>query len=186
MESLVDHMSVVFTDSEFSNINNEEFSACDFSINGNNVYFDVIHTCNSDILHSFSVWHNKQQPLPIQPNAELIMYDSNDVIINKYSLCSVSPIKLYSGAGLRDKYVVEMSFRATLSSSQSINKDSDDESPDFDNIKPTVELITLLDSIKEMMGEHDDLYDDDFAEAIASYERMLEKICVRFVKGLCK
>lgn len=191
MESLVDHMSVVFTDSEFSNINDEEFSACDFSIDGNNVYFDVIHTCNSDVLHSFSAWFRQQPSLPKQPNAELTMYDSNNIVIKKYSLCSVLPIRLYSGAGLRDKYIVEMNFKATLSSSQSIiansvNEESDDESQDFDSIKPTVELITLLDSVKEMMDEYDDLYDDDFASAVELYERELEKSCVRFIKDSCK
>ena len=191
METLVDHMLVVFTDSEFSNINNEEFSACDFSIDGNSVYFDVIHTCNSDVLHSFSVWHRQQLSLLKQPNAELTMYDSNNLVIRKYSLCSVSPIRFYSGAGLRDKYIVEMSFKATLSSSQSIvtnlaNEEQDDKSSDFDGIKPTIELITLLDSVKEIMDDHDDLYDDDFASAIELYERELEKSCVRFIKDSCK
>jgi hypothetical protein len=191
MESLIDHMSVIFTDSEFSNINNEEFSACDFSVEGDSVSFDVIHTCNSDILHSFSVWHSQQPPLPKQPNAELILYDSNNIVIRKYNLCSVSPVRFCSGAGLRNKYLVEMSFKATLSSSQSIitnlaSEEQDDKRSDFDGIKPTIELITLLDSVKEMMGEHDDLYDDDFASAIELYERELEKTCVRFIKDLCK
>lgn len=187
METLVDHMSVVFTDSEFSNINNEEFSACDFSIDGNSACFDVIHTCNSDMLNSFNAWHRQQQK---QSNAELIMYDSSNLVIRKYSLCSVLPTRFYSGAGLRDKYIVEMSFKAALSSSQSIitklvNEEQDDKSSDFDDIKPTVELITLLDSVKEMMDDHD-LYDDDFASAVELYERELEKSCVRFIKDSFK
>lgn len=191
MESVVDHMSVVFTDSEFSNINNEEFSACDFSIDGNSVYFDIIHTCNSDVLNSFNAWHRQQPSLSKQPNAELTMYDSNNVVIRKYNLCSVSPTRLYSGAGIRDKYIVEMSFKAILSSNQSIipnlvNEEQDDKSPDFDCIKPTIDLITLLDSVKEMMDDHDDLYDDDFASAVELYERELEKSCVRFIKDSFK
>lgn len=191
MESVVDHMLVVFTDSEFSNINNAEFSACDFSIDGNSVYFDIIHTCNSDVLHSFSVWHRQQPSLPKQPNAELTMYDSNNVVIRKYSLCSVSPTRLYSGAGIRDKYIVEMSFKAILSSNQSIipnlvNEEQDDKRSDFNDIKPTVELITLLDSVKEIMDDHDDLYNDDFASAVELYERELEKSCVRFIKDSFK
>lgn len=59
-------------------------------------------------------------------------------------------------------------------------------SPDLDDIQPTVELITLLDSIKEIMNERDDLYDDDFTSVVELYERELEKSCVKFIKDSCK
>lgn len=216
MESSVDRVSIAVTNSDSESTDNNQW----FILFNNSPYWDLngvsLHVCNFNIESmstlfsdefkiSFSIIQNVKEfirdamnkwcnsSMHTSADAELILRDSNDIEVKKYSLSEVTPINVSSGCPLHNSSLIEVSFTAVIHKSDNDNIISHCNDCNkllntdcIENAKVVVNLLDKVSEIKCIIDENDSLWYDSFMDALSNYEAFLQEECTEMLRSFIR
>ena len=195
------------TSFDVSNFNGETLNIfSDISLN-------IISTCDEYTYKAFTKWisdifETTPSKYDFETCGKLLKFNENGVLLQTYELVNIYPKSITRGNLFRNKSLLDIKINCTVvrqdedcitekdhndpiktefnkSIKNNMNK-KENNTMDVDIVKPIVNMLDEIDSLYHKVNSDDDLYSDDFIDALDSYKGLLKDNLVEIIRNNCK
>jgi hypothetical protein len=206
--------SIVFNNSPYTILNDTSFDVSNTSFNSetldtySDISLNIIDMCSEEFYKSFIKWINdifevSQQACDFGTSGKLSKFNENGILLQTYNLVNICPKSVNRGASYRNRSLLDIKLNCTIahkdedcntrkvdngsdkSIKETVNK-KENNTMDIDIIKPITNMLDELDSLYDKISYNDDLYDEDFIDALNNYKGLLKDNPVEIIRNNCK
>lgn len=206
--------SIVFNNSPYTILNDTPFDVSNTSFNSetldtsDDISLNIISMCSEEFYKVFIKWINNTFEVSTQAydfgvSGKLLKFNENGVLLKTYDLVNIYPKSVNRGAPYRNKSLLDIKLNCTIahkdedcntikvdnesdkSIKEPINK-KENNTVDISIFKPITNMLDEIDSLYDKIGYNDDLYDEDFIDALNNYKGTLKDNLVEIIRNNCK
>lgn len=147
-----------------------------------------------------------------ETSGKLLKFNENGVLLQTYELIDIYPKSITRGSSFRNKSLLDIKLHCTVvhqdedSYTRKVNNDfvktefdktfdksikepinkKGNNTMDISIFKPITDMLDELDSLYDKINDNDDLYSDDFIDALDNYKGLLKDNLVEIIRNNCK
>ena len=147
-----------------------------------------------------------------ETSGKLLKFNENGVLLQTYELIDIYPKSITRGSSFRNKSLLDIKLHCTVvhqdedSHTRKVNNDfvktefdktfdksikeqinkKGNNTMDISIFKPITDMLDELDSLYDKINDNDDLYSDDFIDALDNYKGLLKDNLVEIIRNNCK
>lgn len=206
--------SIVFNNSPYTILNNASFDVSNTSFNSetldisSDISLSIIDMCSEEFYKAFIKWINdifevSPQACNFETYGKLLKFSENGVLLQTYDLVNVYPKSVNRGAPYRNRSLLDIKLNCTIAhkdedcNTRKVGSDSDksiketidkkeNNTMDISIFKPITDMLDEIDSLYNKVSYNDDLYDEDFIDALNNYKGTLKDNLVEIIRNKCK
>lgn len=177
------------------------------------ISLNIVSVCDEETYKAFTKWINDIfETIPskydFETSGKLLEFNENGVLLQTYELINIYPKSITRGNLFRNKSLLDIKLNCTVihqdedyhtkkvnnnfvktEFNKSIKDNTDkkeNNTMDVDIVKPIVNVLDEIDSLYNKINNDDDLYDEDFIDALDSYKGLLKDNLVEIIRNNCK
>lgn len=173
------------------------------------ISLNIVGVHSEETYKAFTKWINdifKVSPpaYDFETFGKLLKFNENGVLLQTYNLVNIYPKSVTCGDFYRNRLLIDVRLNCTIihqdkdCSTIKVNNDSiktkfdtpvskeENSTMDINIFKPITNMLDELDSLYNEINGNDDLYDEDFVDALNNYKGFLKDNLVEIIRNNCK
>jgi len=173
------------------------------------ISLNIVGVYSEETYKAFTKWINdifKVSPpaYDFETFGKLLKFNENGVLLQTYNLVNIYPKSVTCGDFYRNRLLIDVRLNCTIihqneyCSTIKVNNDSiktkfdtpvskeENSTMDINIFKPITNMLDELDSLYNEISGNDDLYDEDFVDALNDYKGLLKDNLVEIIRNNCK
>lgn len=177
------------------------------------ISLNIVSACDEYTYKAFTKWINDifettPSKYDFETCGKLLKFNENGILIQTYDLVNIYPKSITRGNPYRNKSLLDIKLNCTVvhqdedHNTRKVHNDSiktefiksikdntdkkESSTMDIDIFKPIVNMLDELDSLYDKINDNDDLYSDDFIDALDNYKGILKDNLVELIRNNCK
>lgn len=201
----------ILNDTSFD-VSNTSFNSETLDISSD-ISLNIIDMCSEEFYKAFIKWINdifetSPQACDYETSGKLLKFNENGILLHTYDLINIYPKSVNRGAPYRNRSLLDIKLNCTIVhknedcnarkvDSDSVKIESDksikeivnkkeNNTMDISIFKPITKMLDEIDSLYDKISYNDDLYDEDFIDALNNYKGTLKDNLVEIIRNNCK
>ena len=178
------------------------------------ISLNIVSACDEYTYKAFTKWisdifETTPSKYDFETCGKLLKFNENGILLQTYDLVNIYPKSITRGNFFRNKSLLDIKLNCTVIhqdedhgnekvhndhikfefSDKSIKDNTDKKESntmDIDIFKPIVNMLDEIDSLYDKINDNDDLYSDDFIDALDNYKGILKDNLVEHIRNNCK